>query len=51
MQDEVDFNKAAASSYAGAGFVAAYAAAVFTWGLLLFSVVLGAALDIAVCEA
>ena len=51
MQDEVDFKRAAASSYAESGFVAAYAAAVFTWGLLLFSAVLRAALDIAVCEA
>lgn len=48
MQDEVDFHKTAASSYAESGFHAAHAAAVFTWGLLLFSVALGAALGIAV---
>lgn len=46
MQNEVDFNKAAASSYADAGFAAAHAAALLTWTLLLFSVALAAGLGI-----
>lgn len=51
MQDEVDFNKAAASGYADRGFAAAASASAFTWGLLLLSVLVGSTLGLVVVRS
>lgn len=51
MQDEVDYNNANAASFANQGFAAAHSAYIFTWTLVLLSLIAGGALAVIVVRS